>query len=103
MKGDRKTPTRILTPRANQLDPTFLTIRSFSSLRINSLGFVPLDLEAHSSLQHNNDNNQMKFAKRSHCSTSSMPCANGTRGLYPNSFLAFSILKKIVVVWVANV
>src|SRR5579885_2159450 len=26
MKGDRKTPTRILTPRLNQLEPTFLKI-----------------------------------------------------------------------------
>src|ERR1700756_4760835 len=35
MKGERKTPTRILTPRLNQLEPTFLKI---SVLRIGYWG-----------------------------------------------------------------
>jgi hypothetical protein len=35
MKGERKTPTRIVTPRLNQLEPTFLKI---SILRIGYCG-----------------------------------------------------------------
>src|SRR5919108_5984818 len=44
MKGERKTPTRMLIPSENQLEPTFLMICSFSSLRMKGSSLVRFDV-----------------------------------------------------------
>src|SRR5579883_3495979 len=66
MKGDRKTPTRILTPRLNQLEPTFLKI---SARRIVSGPARPLREEA------------------GHGQVQRTPSATGTVTSYPRRFI----------------